>query len=426
MKSKRVVITGAGAVTALGHTLDETFANLCAGISGVAEIPEFAEAGFGVYIGARVPGIEELVDRFPDARRYRSRKLAFALKAAEEAIESAGLASFDGMKCGVFFGVETSRIPIEKTYEIFRLSGMEKKRVDYALFGRRCRDIASPLEIQNKFPFFLPRQISVTYGIKGPVLATSNACASSNYAIGEALRQLRSGRIDVAVTGSADEMIDEYILTGFSLLKALSTNNSDPAGASRPFDTRRDGFVLGEGGAVVVLETLEHALNRGARIICELAGYGSSSDGEKITACNREGLWLRLAMERALKDGGMTPEDIGYINAHGTSTRLNDLSESLAIRSLFSSLPRRVMVNSTKSMLGHSVAAAGAIEAAVTVMTVSTGMCHPTLNLESPDTGCDLDYCIKEAVRADFSGAISNSCGFSGGNSCLVFKRFGG
>ncbi|PKK90324.1 MAG: hypothetical protein CVV64_10175 [Candidatus Wallbacteria bacterium HGW-Wallbacteria-1] len=422
MEFPKIVVTGLGAVTALGHSMSETFDNLCAGKSGINEIPWLREAGFPVYIGAEVKGMESLFEVYPQAEKHNSRKLAYALKAMDEACQQAGLESFQGLRAGIFMGVETSRIPFSSSFDIFNLCGREKGRVDYRLFGEKCRNLISRDHIQNKFPFFLPGFLAGTHAISGPVLATSNACASSNYATGEALRHLRSGLVDVAVVGSSDEMIDEYMITGFSLLRALSQNNSDPQGSSRPFDMKRDGFVLGEGGAILILETLEHALKRGAKPICELAGYGSSSDGEKITACNRQGAWLMRAMECAIEDGGMTLSQIGYVNAHGTSTRLNDLSEAMAIHSLFGESENPPLVNSSKSMLGHTVAAAGAIEAAVTITSMVRKVFHPNRNLSQSDTRFPLNYCGLKAVEGNVLGALSNSCGFSGGNSCIAFR----
>jgi len=420
--SSIVVVTGLGMVTALGHTADETFENLCLGKSGIEVIPELKEAGFPVRIGARVRDLDKLLTLYPEAATHGSRKLAYVLKSMDEAMFQAGISSYDGKRAGVFLGVETSRAPFAESYEIFSLSGREKGRVDYSIFARECREIISPERIQNKFPFFLPALLASRHGIAGPVMATSNACASSNYAMGEALRHLRDGAIDMAVVGSADEMIDEYMITGFSLLRALSQNNQDPAGSSRPFDSKRDGFVLGEGGAVLIIETLEHALSRGARPLCEIAGYGATSDAEKITACNRQGTWLGRAMDSAIEDAGLVPSDIGYVNAHGTSTRLNDQAEAAAISRVFMNNPEAPLVNSTKSMLGHTVAAAGAIEAVVTVMSLFSGRFHPCLNLEQPDPGSQLNFCTSLVEKSGIRAAISNSCGFSGGNSCIVFR----
>jgi 3-oxoacyl-[acyl-carrier-protein] synthase II len=227
----------------------------------------------------------------------------------------------------------------------------------------------------------------------------------------------------MAVAGSADEMIDEYIITGFSLLRALSDDNENFSTTSRPFDIRRRGFVLGEGGAVLILETLEHAQKRNARVICEFAGYGTSSDGHKITACHKEGLHLKRAMERALQSAGIIADDIDYVNAHGTSTRLNDQAEARALLSLFGAKAGEIAVNSSKSMLGHTVAAAGAIEAAITCMSIKTGMFHPTRNYEKSDPGLDLDFCPLKSGKKDIRAALSNSSGFSGGNSSLCFKK---
>jgi 3-oxoacyl-[acyl-carrier-protein] synthase II len=427
MKTGRrtVVITGTGLVTPLGVGAAETFEALCAGRNAIGELPEFKKAGFAVHIGAEVKRAAELMEKYPDARRYASRKLAFILSALDEALAQAGDLDFDNASCGLFLGIETSRISFEKAFEIFKLSSGPDFKVDYKLFGRNCLQLLNKEEIHNKFPFFIPGYIARLHNIKGPIMATSNACASSNYAIGEAFRRIRSGEIDMAVTGSCDEMIDAYILTGFSLLGALSPNNENPSCASRPFDLNRDGFVLGEGGAVLVLEELGRALARGANIICEISGYASTSDAEKITACRPDGGMLKLAMQRAIKDAGLELTDINYVNAHATSTRLNDAGETRAIKSLFGEHAKKIVVGATKSMIGHSVAAAGAIEAVVTAMSIKNDICHPTINLETPDPVCDLDYCPGEARRMAIHGAVSNSCGFSGGNSCVVFNKYG-
>lgn len=421
-----VVVTGMGAVTPLAPTLPETFRRLCAGENAIRTIPRFRDAGFPVTIGAEIPFAEEILDRHPDARRYGSRKLAWLDEALDEALAQADLPDLAPHRAGVFLGVETSRIPFARTREIERLAGSAEHRVDISKYGKYCRGLLAPDDVRNKFPAFLACRVAARRGVSGPALATSNACASSNFAIGEALRRLRAGRIDIALVGSADEMIDEYMITGFSLLRALSFDNDRPDRACRPFDGRRSGFVLGEAGAALVLETLESARRRGAAPLVELAGYGATSDGVNITACHPQGEGLRLAMERALSDGGIPREEVAYVNAHGTATRLNDLAETRAIRALFGPLADRIKVNATKSMIGHSVAAAGAVEAAVTVTSMLEGIVHPTRNLESPDPECDLDCCRGGAAELRIGAALSNSCGFSGGNGCLAFRRLEG
>lgn len=421
---RTVVITGIGLVTPLATDARGTFDALCEGKNAIAVLPEFRDAGFPVHIGARVPFAAELLEKYPEAKRHGSRKLAFALSAVDEALEAAGLKDLDGERCAAYFGVETSRIDFSKAYEIFRRSSGSGFRVDMKKYGESCLGLLTRDETLSKYPFFVANFIASRYKISGPLATTSNACASSNFAIGAALRKLREGAADIALVGSADEMIDAYLLTGFHLLGALSQNNSDPAGASRPFDRARDGFVLGEAGAALVLETLDHALARGAGIFCELSGFGSTSDGGKITACHPEGGWLREAMARAIADSGIAPDDVKYVNAHATSTKLNDASETRAIKSLFGDHAKNLLVSATKSMIGHTVAAAGAVEAAVTAMSVKSGVCHPTRNLAEPDEGFDLNYCASGPVRAEITAALSNSCGFSGGNSCLAFKKY--
>ncbi len=422
---RRVVVSGAGLVTPLGLSAAETFSGLCAGKSAIGELDEFKKAGFEVYIGAEVRDAHKLIEKYPDAAKYASRKLAFILSALDEALAGARLFDFNDISCGLFFGIETSRIAFEKAFEIYRRSCGPDFKVDYGLFGRDCLKLLNKYEIRNKFPFFIPGYIAGRHNIKGPLMATSNACASSNYAIGEAMRRIRSGEIDMAITGSCDEMIDAYILTGFNLLGALSTNNKNPESASRPFDAERDGFVLGEGAAVLVLEEESCARARGADIICELSGYASSSDAEKITACRPDGGMLKLAMEQAMLDASLTPSGINYINPHATSTRLNDAAETRAIKLLFGAAAKDIVISATKSMIGHSVAAAGAIEAVVTALSVKNDICHPTINLITPDAVCDLDYCPGAARKLIINGAISNSCGFSGGNSCIVVNKYG-
>ena len=422
--SERVVITGVGAVTALGHSADETFEALCAGKNGIRKIPALEEAGYPVCIGGAVPDIEALYEKYPEAKEYGSRKLAYALKAMDDALKMAQLTTLQERECGFYMGVETSRVPFPITYQFYHLSGRQESKVDYLKFGELCRELYPRQMNHNKLPAFLPRFLAQRFSASGPIMATSNACASANYAMGEALRKLRSGRIKIAITGSADEMLDEYMIIGFSRLKALSFNNERPDKALKPFDARRDGFVLGEGGAILVLETLESAKERGAHILCELRGFGASSDGEKITACHKQGAWLVEAMKRAMEDGHIELDELRYVNAHGTSTRLNDLSESRAIAQLFGDKAKDVLVNSTKSMIGHTVAAAGAIEAVVTAMSLANSIFHPTRNLEVPDDGCELNYCPGKAVKRQIEAAISNSCGFSGCNSCLTFKRY--
>lgn len=419
-----IVVSGLGAVTPLGLSAEETFRRLCAGENAIHTIPRLVEAGFPVTIGAQIDQVDELMDRHPDARRFGSRKLAYFLESLQEARTQSGIADFHGLRAGVFLGVETSRIPIARSFDIWKRASGPDFHVDMKRFGDNCRNLLSRDEILNKFPAFLSIAVAAATGIQGPVMATSNACASANFAIGEAFRRMREGSLDVAIVGSADEMIDEYMITGFSLLRALSFENEHPDAACRPFDCRRSGFVLGEAGAALVLERLDHCLRRGGKPLAVLAGYGSSSDGHKITACHPQGAGLADAMKRALEEGQLPLEDVGYINAHGTSTRLNDQAESRAIKSLFGPHAERIKVNATKSMIGHSVAAAGAVEAVVTVMTLREKIAHPTRNMESSDIGCGLDYCGHGAVAVDLPAALSNSCGFSGGNSCLAFRRY--
>jgi len=423
-EERKIVITGMGAVTALGHNLTDSFENLCKGKNGIVEIEDYKASNFPVYMAGVVQDYEKIMEKFPLSIKYNSRKLAYTLKSLEEAMESAKIKSFSNFKCGASLGIETSRIPFELAWEIYNRSSDEKFKVDYEKFGKTCVEILDSHHIQNKFPIFIPAIIAENYGISGSIMATSNACASSNYAIGDAFRKIKSGALDMVVTGSGDEMIDEYMITGFSLLRALSFDNENFETASRPFDENRSGFILGEAGAILILEELEHAKNRGAEIFCELSGFGTSSDGEKITACNPQGSGLKIAMESSLISSGMTIDDIQYINAHATSTHLNDVSETRAIMSLFGEKAYDLKINATKSMIGHTVAAAGAVEACVTALSIKNGICHPTRNLKKSDENCPLFYCPEESVKLEINGAISNSCGFSGGNSCLVFKKY--
>ena len=413
---RRVVITGLGAITPLGQTVKETWENLVKGKSGVGYIDRFDTSNLPVKIAAQIRNFDPLKRLSQKEAGVPIKKLdlfsIYALWAAEEAIEDSALLKgpFDPDRVGVIIasgigGVET----LEREIIVGYTKGYDK---------------ISPYFIPMMIPDMASGLIAIKYRFKGPNYCTVSACASSAHAIGDAFRLIRYGDADVMIVGGSEAPIIPTAVAGFSSMKALSTRNDEPEKASRPFDRDRDGFVMGEGAAVLVLEEYEHAMRRGAKIYAELVGYGATADAYHITAPCVDGEGAVKCMLRALKDARLSPDEVDYINAHGTSTKLNDAVETLAIKKVFGERAYKIPVSSTKSMIGHLLGAAGAIEALATIMTIHTGIIHPTINYENPDPECDLDYVPNEARKKEVNVAISNSFGFGGHNVCLVFKKF--
>jgi 3-oxoacyl-[acyl-carrier-protein] synthase II len=412
---RRVVITGLGAITPLGQTVKETWENLVKGKSGVGYIDRFDTSNLPVKIAAQIRNFDPLKRLSQKEAGVPIKKLdlfsIYALWAAEEAIEDSALLKgpFDPDRVGVIIasgigGVET----LEREIIVGYTKGYDK---------------ISPYFIPMMIPDMASGLIAIKYRFKGPNYCTVSACASSAHAIGDAFRLIRYGDADVMIVGGSEAPIVPTAVAGFSSMKALSTRNDKPEKASRPFDRDRDGFVIGEGAAVLVLEEYEHAMRRGAKIYAEIVGYGASADAYHITAPCVDGEGAVKCMLRALEDAKLSPDEVDYINAHGTSTKLNDAVETLAIKKVFGERAYKIPISSTKSMIGHLLGAAGAIEALATIMTIHTGIIHPTINYENPDPECDLDYVPNEARKKEVNVDISKSFGFGGHNVCLVFKK---
>jgi len=413
-----VVITGLGALTPLGHNVKETWEALVEGKSGVGYIDRFDTSNLPVKIAAQIKNFDPLKRLSQKEGGVPIKKLdpfsIYALWAAEEAMEDSGLlkSGFDPDRVGVIIasgigGVET----LEREIIVGYTKGYDK---------------VSPYLVPMMIPDMASGLIAIKYKFKGPNYCTVSACASSAHAIGDAFRLIRYGDADVMIVGGSEAPIIPTAVAGFASMRALSTRNEEPEKASRPFDRDRDGFVMGEGAAILVLEEYEHAMRRGAKIYAEIVGYGATADAYHITAPCADGEGAIKCMIKALEDAKVSPDEVDYINAHGTSTKLNDAAETLAIKKVFGERAYKIPISSTKSMIGHLLGAAGAIEAVATIMTIYTGIIHPTINYENPDPECDLDYVPNKARKKEVKVAISNSFGFGGHNVSLVFKKFEG
>ena len=409
---RHVVVTGLGAVTPLGNDVATLWEGLLAGRSGVGPITLFDPSALEVRIAAEVKAFDPLALFGPREARRNDRFTLFALEAARQALADAGLQieGEDRREVGVLIGTAIGGInTLLENYDVLHTSG-----------PRRVSPFMAPMMMPNA----ASAAVAITYGLRGLNLCIASACATGSHAIGEAAEVIQRGRAEVMICGGSDAVIHPLSLAGFTNMGAASTRNDEPERASRPFDAERDGFVMGEGAGVLVLESLEHARQRGARIYCELVGYGATADAFHITAPEEAGQGAAEAMEQALHDAGLAPQDVDYINAHGTGTPLNDRIETQAIRTVFGLHADRLVVSSTKSMLGHLMGAAGAVEAIACVKSLETGWVHPTLNYEHPDPQCDLDYVPNQARRLEPRVALSNSFGFGGHNGCLIFRRW--
>jgi 3-oxoacyl-[acyl-carrier-protein] synthase II len=410
----RVVITGMGAVTPVGVGIESFWEALVEGRSGVRPLRSFDAAAYPSRIGAEVPDFEPTrwLER-KEARRM-DRFAQFAAVATLMAIEDAGLdlARCDRDRVGVVMGTG--------------IGGMTTFDEQFRVLIEKGPDRVSPFFVPMMIANMAAGQISILTGARGPNTTLVTACASSANAVGEAFRIIQRGEADAMLTGGSEAAFVPLTFAGFCAMKALSTRNDDPAGASRPFDAGRDGFVLGEGGGALVLESLEHARARGARVYAELCGYGMSADAHHITAPAPGGEGAVRAMRKCLGDAGLAPEDVDYINAHATSTPQGDREEAAAIRTVFGAHAARLAVSSTKSMTGHLLGAAGAVELIASVLAVHRGVLPPTINYETPDPECDLDCVPNTARRASVRAALSNSFGFGGQNACLLVRRAAG
>jgi 3-oxoacyl-[acyl-carrier-protein] synthase II len=404
---RRVVVTGQGAVTPLGLDASSSFAAALSGRSGVARITRFDPARLPVKIAAEVRG--EIPDAGVPAREWRrlDRFVRLALAAADEALADAVLAEAAPLRSRLGCVIGSSIGGVETLLENHRS----------LLEGRRVSPFLIPMTIANMAAGY----VAIRHGLTGPNLCTTSACASGAHAIGEAARMIRAGRADAMLAGGADALVVELVMAGFAAMRGLSTRNDDPEGASRPFDLDRDGFVVGEGAACLVLEALEVARARGARVRGELVGYAAGADAFHVAAPDEEGQGAARCMQAALADAGLAAGEVGYVNAHATGTPAGDRSEARALRSV---LPATVPVSATKSMTGHLLGAAGAVEAVFSLRALETGWLPPTLNLARPDPECALEHVAAKARRADPRVALSNSFGFGGTNATLVFRRW--
>ncbi len=412
--TSRIVVTGIGVVSPVGLSRDSTWKNLLAGVSGIDHIAAFNPEDLETTIAGEVKDFEptDYMSRKDSRRMDRFSQLAVA--AAGEAIEHAQFTDLNG---------DGERVSVMVASGI---GGIITLSEQIGVMGARGPKRVSPFLVPMMLPDMASGQVSMAIGARGPNFSTVSACASGGDAIGQAQSLLRMGVADAVVAGGTEAAICPIGVAGFNSVKALSRRNDDPQKASRPFDAQRDGFVLGEGAGILVIETLQNARERGVEPIVEMAGYGSTSDAHHITQPHPEGEGAARAMDMALADAGMSPEDIDYINAHGTSTPLNDKSETLAMKRVFGDEAYKIPISSTKSMTGHLLGASGALEAAVAALAISNSAAPPTINLEEPDADCDLDYIPHVARRGRIRTAMSNSFGFGGHNVSLIFKEFNG
>ena len=413
MARRRVVVTGLGLISPVGNTVSEGWANLVAGRSGIATITKFDAAAFACRFAGEVKGFN--VEDYISAKeaRHMDSFIHFGMAAAIQAVEDSGLATGDALG-----EEEATRIACIIGSGIGGLPMIENTHIEYSARGpRRISPFFGPASIIN----MVAGHVSIRYGFKGPNLAIATACTTGLHCIGQAGRLIEYGDADVVVAGGSEATISPLGVGGFAAMRALSTRNDDPTSASRPWDKDRDGFVLGEGGGVMVLEEYEHAKARGARIYAELAGFGMSADAGHMTAPNLDG--PRRAMVSAMRNAGINADKINYLNAHGTSTPLGDTNESNAIKAALGDHAKKVVVNSTKSMTGHLLGGAGGIESVFTVLALHHQKSPPTINILNQDPDCDLDYCANVARDLPIEYALKNNFGFGGTNGALVFKR---
>ncbi|MFB9860288.1 beta-ketoacyl-ACP synthase II [Salinicoccus siamensis] len=411
MDKRRVVVTGIGALTPIGNTAPETWENALKGVNGIDKITRIDNSEYNVHVAGELKdfNVEDYIDR-KEARRM-DRFTQYAMVAADEAVADSGLDITDDNRerIGVWIGSG--------------IGGIQALEDGFKVLYERGPRRVSPFFVPMMIPDMASGQVSIKHGLKGPNGATVTACATGTNSIGEAFKFIARGQADAMVTGGTEAPITRMGIAGFQANKALTTAE-DPDKASRPYSKDRDGFVIGEGAGVVMLEELEHAKARGATIYGEIVGYGTTGDAHHITAPAEGGEGGARAMQEAMKDAGLKPEQIDYINGHGTSTPYNDLFETMAIRTVFADHADKLLVNSTKSMTGHLLGATGGMEAIITVLSLKEGKVHPTINLDTPDPECDLNYVSRGMVEADLEYAISNSFGFGGHNASLVFKKY--
>jgi 3-oxoacyl-[acyl-carrier-protein] synthase II len=426
---RRVVITGMGAITPLGNSPGEMFRGLLEGRSGVGSITAFDASTFPTRFAAEVKGFElGRYVREPARWRHARANTHFALAASKQALEDAGVdpGRLDPTRCGVYLGTGEGFQDFENLISLVGRGYREETRTldahSFTADGLRYYHAEREHEQELHTP---AAHVAATFALEGPNYSCLTACAAGSQALGEAAELIRSGDADLMLAGGSHSMVHPLGVTGFNLLTALSTRNDDPQKASRPFDRRRDGFVLGEGAGMLVLEELEHARRRGATILAELTGYGATADAFRVTDCHPEGRGAVACVLAALGDARLNPGDVDYVNAHGTSTPLGDKVETLALKEALGPAARATPVSSTKSMLGHLMGASGAVELVICVLSLRQGVMAPTINYDEPDPDCDLD-CVPNAAREKrLRHALSNSFGFGGQNVCLVVSAFG-
>ncbi|MCS7199887.1 MAG: beta-ketoacyl-ACP synthase II [Caldimicrobium sp.] len=408
---KRVVVTGLGAISPLGIGVEETWRGIISGKSGITKITKFDASNLPSQIAGEVKNFKpeefmssKLVSRVDTFIQY-------AIAATDMALEDAKLPKNDlGEEVGVVIGVG--------------MGGVGQVEYYTRIFDERGYKRITPFFIPMIIPNMAAGQVAILYGAKGPNMAICTACAAGNHAIGEAFRLIKEGIAKVVICGGTEALITPLTVAGFSVMKALSTRNNEPERASRPFDAQRDGFVIAEGCGILILEELGHALRRGAKIYAEVLGYGANADAYHMTAPSPEGEGAAKCMELALLSANIKPEEVDYINAHGTSTPLNDVAETKAIKKVFGAHAYKLLVSSTKSMTGHLLGGAGGLEAVLTVKALETGIVPPTINYENPDPECDLDYVPNTARVMNIKVALSNAFGFGGTNACILFKKW--
>jgi|MudIll2142460700_1097286.scaffolds.fasta_scaffold23746_3 3-oxoacyl-[acyl-carrier-protein] synthase II len=412
MEKQRVVVTGLGLITPLGIGVQSSWQGLMEGRSGINTITTFDSSDLPVHIAGEVKGFDPLLYIEPKEVKKMDRFIHFAMAASTMAMDDSGLTITDrnAARVGVIIGSGMGGLPaIEHYHKVYLEKGY-----------RRITPFFIPMLIIN----LASGQVSIKYGAKGPNSAVATACATGSHAIGDAFRIIQRGEADVMIAGGTESVITPMAVGGFAVMKALSTRNKEPEKASRPFDTDRDGFVMGEGAGVLILESLEHARQRNARIYAELVGYGMTSDAYHITAPAPGGEGAASCMALTLRDAGVSPEVVDYINAHGTSTKYGDELETKAIKTVFGAHAYTLKVSSTKSMTGHLLGAAGGIESVISVLSIHHHTVPPTTNLENPDPECDLDYVPHTPKPLEVNYALSNSFGFGGTNACLLFRKF--
>lgn len=404
------MITGLGVVTSIGHDVASFWASLVAGRIGVDRVTLFDPSSFACQIGAEVRDWEVTAHMDPKEARRNDRYTHFGFVAAKQAVADSGLdmSMEDPDRVGVIIGSG--------------IGGMHTYETQLQILHDRGPRKVSPFTIPSLIGNMCSGLVAIEYGARGPNFGMVSACATGTHSLGEAAHAIRRGDADVMFAGGSEAAITPFAYASFCSMKAMSTRNDEPKRASRPFDRNRDGFIMGEGAGILVLESLEHAWARGARIYCELAGYAATCDAYHITQPDPDGKGLSMAMRRAMASAEVAPADVDYINAHGTSTPYNDKFETLAIKRVFGEAARRVAISSTKSMTGHLLGAAGGIESVICVKTIENGVIAPTMNLEDPDPDCDLDYVPNAARRAKVRTVLSNNLGFGGQNASVIFR----